>query len=127
MTPNLAWKRFPNEKHSTTQQDAPNQAADQSHSDSASMPALEMGVPSRTSILPPGPSRLSRGGGRACNTEGLYPGEALVTVGAQRGKVMADQIMAADKSHLKAPLGALSKEDLRAVGEAIQVHMGSPQ
>lgn len=50
-----------------------------------------------------------------------------MTVGDQRGEVMAEQIMAADKSRRKGPLGALSKEDLRAVGEAIQVHMGLPR
>lgn len=30
------------------------------------------------------------------NTERLYPGEAVVTVGGRRSKAMADQIMAAD-------------------------------
>jgi len=32
-------------------------------------------------------------------------GEAIVTVGGQRSKAMADQIMAADKSRLKSQLG----------------------
>lgn len=50
-----------------------------------------------------------------------------MTVGDQRGEVMAEQIMAADKSRRKGPLGALSKEDLGAVGGAIQVHMGLPR
>jgi mRNA interferase MazF len=40
---------------------------------------------------------------------------------------MADQIMAADRSRLKGPLEALSKEDLRAVEEAIQMHLGLPK
>ena len=40
---------------------------------------------------------------------------------------MADQIMAADKSRLKSRLGALSKADMLAVEEAIQVHLGMPK
>ena len=35
------------------------------------------------------------------NTGRQYPGEALVTVGGQSSKAMADQIMAADKARLK--------------------------
>ncbi|MFC4487898.1 type II toxin-antitoxin system PemK/MazF family toxin [Tepidiphilus baoligensis] len=57
------------------------------------------------------------------NTERQYPGEAVVTVGGQRSKAMADQIMAADKSHLKGKLGTLSKADLLAVEDAIKVHL----
>ena len=34
------------------------------------------------------------------NTDRLYPGEALVTIGAQASKAMVDQIMAADKARL---------------------------
>lgn len=57
------------------------------------------------------------------NTERQYPGEAVVTVGGQRSKAMADQIMAADKSRLKGKLGTLSKADLLAVEDAIKVHL----
>lgn len=57
------------------------------------------------------------------NTERQYPGEAVVTVGGQRSKAMADQIMAADKSRLKGRLGMLSKADLLAVEDAIKVHL----
>ncbi|MBU3694511.1 MAG: type II toxin-antitoxin system PemK/MazF family toxin [Rhodocyclaceae bacterium] len=55
-----------------------------------------------------------------------YPGEALVTIVGQESKAMADQIMAADKSRLKACLGALSKSDLVAVEHAIKLHLALP-
>jgi mRNA interferase MazF len=58
------------------------------------------------------------------NTDRLYPSEALVSVGGQRSKAMADQIMAADKARLKRPLASLSKSDLAAVETAIKVHLG---
>ena len=58
------------------------------------------------------------------SVERVYPGEAVVTVGRQQSKAMADQIMAADKSRLKEQLGALSKTDLGAVEDAIKVHLG---
>lgn len=53
-----------------------------------------------------------------------YPGEALVSVGGQSSKAMADQIMAADKSRLTSPLGQLNKADMQAVEDAIRVHLG---
>lgn len=56
-----------------------------------------------------------------------YPGEALITVAGKPSKVMADQIMAADKSRLKNLLGALSKTDMLAIEEAILVHLGLPK
>ena len=58
------------------------------------------------------------------SVERVYPGEAVVTVGRQQSKAMADQIMAADKSRLKEQLGALSKTDLGAVEDAIRIHLG---
>ena len=61
------------------------------------------------------------------STGRLYPGEALVTVGNQKSKAMADQIMAADKSRLKSLLGVLSKPDVQAVEDAIRVHLGMPR
>jgi mRNA interferase MazF len=57
------------------------------------------------------------------NTGRQYPGEAIVTVGGQNNKAMADQIMAADKTRLKSQLGALSKADMQAVEQAIKVHL----
>ena len=60
------------------------------------------------------------------NTGRLYPGEAMVTVGGQSSKAMADQIMAADKSRLKDQLYALTKADMLAVEDAIKVHLALP-
>lgn len=61
------------------------------------------------------------------NTEHQYPGEALVTINGKLGKIMADQIMASDKSRLKNQLGALSKDDMLAVEDAILIHLGMPR
>jgi mRNA interferase MazF len=61
------------------------------------------------------------------NTGRQYPGEAVVTVGGQGSKAMADQIMAADKSRLKTKIGALSKADMLAVEDAIKVHLALPR
>ena len=61
------------------------------------------------------------------NTGRQYPGEALITVAGQSSKVMADQIMAADKTRLKTQLGTLSKADLLAVEDAIKLHLALPR
>jgi mRNA interferase MazF len=61
------------------------------------------------------------------NTGRQYPGEALVTIAGQASKVMADQIMAADKARLKTQVGTLSKADMLAVEDAILVHLGLPR
>lgn len=61
------------------------------------------------------------------NTGRQYPSEAVVTVGGQNSKAMADQIMAADKRRLKSCLGVLSKADMLAVEDAIKVHLGLPR
>jgi mRNA interferase MazF len=58
------------------------------------------------------------------NTDRIYPGEALVKIGDQQSKAMADQIMAADKSRLKNQLGVLSKLDVKSVEDAIRVQLG---
>ena len=57
------------------------------------------------------------------NTGRQYPGEALVTVGGQSSKAMADQIMASDKVRLKSRLAALNKADMQAVEDAIRLHL----
>ncbi|MCL1876334.1 MAG: type II toxin-antitoxin system PemK/MazF family toxin [Synergistaceae bacterium] len=57
------------------------------------------------------------------NTKRVYPGEAIVTVGNDSGKTMADQIMAADKSRLKSKLATLSKIEMKAVEDAIKIHL----
>lgn len=61
------------------------------------------------------------------NTGRQYPGEAVVMVGEQSSKAMADQIMAADKSRLKSQLGELSKADMLAVEDAIKVQLALPR
>jgi len=61
------------------------------------------------------------------NTGRLYPGEAMVAVGGQSSKAMADQIMAADKARLKSQLGTLAKADMLAVEDAIKVHLALPR
>jgi len=53
----------------------------------------------------------------------VYPGEALVTIGTQQSKAMADQIMASDKTRLKSQLGSLSRSDMSAVEDAIRLHL----
>lgn len=60
------------------------------------------------------------------STGRVYPGEALVTVGGQSSKAMADQIMAADKTRIKSLLCTLSKGDILAVEDAIKVHLALP-
>jgi len=57
------------------------------------------------------------------NLTRLYPGEAVVNIGSQRSKAMADQIMAADKSRLKSQLGTLSNRDMQAIATAIKLHL----
>jgi mRNA interferase MazF len=59
-------------------------------------------------------------------TTRVYPGEAVVTVGQQQSKAVADQIVAADKSRLKRQVGTLSKEDMQAVEHALKVHLALP-
>ncbi len=61
------------------------------------------------------------------NVSRLYPGEALVTVAGKPSKVMADQIMAADKARLKDRLAVLSGDDLQEVEDALKVHLGLPR
>ena len=61
------------------------------------------------------------------NTGRTYPGEAVVTVGGQSSKAMADQIMAADKARLKSHLGTLQKADMLAVEDAIKIHLSLPR
>lgn len=58
------------------------------------------------------------------NTQKVYPGEALVSVGERQSKAMADQIMTADKQRLRDRVGMLSLNDMRAVENAILLHLG---
>jgi len=60
------------------------------------------------------------------NTERVYPGEAVVNIGNQQSKAMADQIMAADKRRLKEFIGVIDKADLTAVEDAVKTHLALP-
>ena len=57
------------------------------------------------------------------NTKTVYPGNALVTVGGQRNRAMADQIRAVDKQRLHDKLCRLSASDMAAVEDAVRVHL----
>jgi mRNA interferase MazF len=58
------------------------------------------------------------------NTGRQYPGETLVVAAGQSSKAMADQIMAADKARLTGQLGTLNKVDMKAVEDAMRLHLG---
>jgi len=54
----------------------------------------------------------------------VYPSEALVQVQGRDSKAMASQITTAAKERLHDQVGALSHADLRAVEDAILLHLG---
>src|SRR5258708_37898618 len=56
-------------------------------------------------------------------TAKLYPGEARVTVDGRPAKAMADQIATASKERLRSHLSTLSAGDLRAVEDAVPLHL----
>ena len=58
------------------------------------------------------------------SVERIYPSETVVTLAGQRSKVMADQIMTADKRRLKQTMGKLSLADMQAVDGIIKLHLG---
>ena len=60
------------------------------------------------------------------NTGKCYPSEALVTVNAEPGKAMADQLATVDKRRLKSLLGLLSAGDMQAVEKAVRIQLGLP-
>ena len=57
------------------------------------------------------------------NISRVYPCNVLVNVGGMPGKLMADQIMTADKSRIKKSIGVLSSDDLAKVEETIRMHL----
>ena len=61
------------------------------------------------------------------NVSRVYPGETIVSVTGQQSKVMADQIMTADKRRLKSQAGVLAKADMAAVDDAIRVQLALPK
>lgn len=58
------------------------------------------------------------------NIKRVYPSETVITLAGQRSKVMADQIMTADKRRLKTSLGRLSQADMLAVERVIRLQLG---
>lgn len=58
------------------------------------------------------------------NVGRLYPSEACVTLGAQSGKAMADQLITASKERLIRKAGGLSPDDMRGVERAMGVQLG---
>jgi len=58
------------------------------------------------------------------NISRVYPGNVLVDVGGTTGKLMADQIMTADKNRLKKCIGVLSSADMVKVEATVRIHLG---
>ena len=57
------------------------------------------------------------------NISRVYPCNVLVNVGGTNCKLMADQIMTADKDRLKKYLGVLSSDDMAKVEDTIRMHL----
>jgi mRNA interferase MazF len=57
-------------------------------------------------------------------TRKVYPGESLVTFRGGKAKAMADQIRAVSRSRLSRRDGALTADELRALEDAVLVHLG---
>jgi mRNA interferase MazF len=60
------------------------------------------------------------------NAGKLYPCEAVVTVGGQTSKAMADQLTTVAKERLSSQLGTLSRPDLKAVEHILKIQLGLP-
>ena len=54
----------------------------------------------------------------------IYPCNVLVDVDGMTNKLMADQIMTADKSRLKKYIGLLSSDDMTKVEDTVRTHLG---
>jgi len=57
------------------------------------------------------------------NISRLYPCEAYVTLEGELRKAMADQIATVSKQRLKARIGVLTADDLRAVERALRTQL----
>lgn len=57
------------------------------------------------------------------NVGRLYPSEAYVRLGPDQRKAMADQMITASKLRLRQRIGRLSADDMRAVEQAVKVHL----
>ncbi len=58
------------------------------------------------------------------NVDSLYPGEALIKIRGNPGRVLGDQIRSIDKSRLGSRIGSLSTAELSDVEEAILISLG---
>lgn len=58
------------------------------------------------------------------SVERIYPSETVVTLAGQKSKVMADQIMTADKLRLKTRIGSLNQADMQALETVIKIQLG---
>ena len=57
------------------------------------------------------------------NISRVYPCNVLVDVGGTTGKLMADQIITADKGRLKKCLGVLNSDDMAKVEDTVRMHL----
>jgi mRNA interferase MazF len=57
-------------------------------------------------------------------TSKLYPGEAMVLLGGEQRKAMADQLTTASKQRLRSKLAELSTSDMSSVERAILFQLG---
>jgi len=57
------------------------------------------------------------------NISRIYPGNTLVNINGKAGKLMADQIMTADKTRLKNYIGIIDSDDMVKVAETVRMHL----
>jgi len=57
------------------------------------------------------------------NVSRIYPGNALVNINGNTAKLMADQIMTADKGRLKKRIDVLNSDDMAKVTETVRMHL----
>ena len=57
------------------------------------------------------------------NISRVYPCNVLVDVGGRTGKLMADQIMTADKNRLKKYISVLNSVDIAKVEETVRMYL----
>jgi mRNA interferase MazF len=58
------------------------------------------------------------------NTDRIYPGEAYVSLNAEKRKAMADQLTTVSKQRLGSKVGTLSKGDVGKVENAVLLQLG---
>jgi mRNA interferase MazF len=55
------------------------------------------------------------------NLDSLYPGEARIEVRGRPARVLGDQIRSIDKARLRSRIGALTRQELASVENAVQI------